>query len=451
MQYWKPEAADEFAGDMMPFWDGAKFHLFYLLDRNHHAEQGGLGGHQWAHASTSDLVHWEHHPLAVPLGAPGEADGHGICTGSIFEHDGVFHAFYATRLKAGGGAVSEVLCRAASRDLIHFDKFSGNPLFGAPPGYDPENFRDPFVFRHAESGLFHLLVTASRDGRGVLAHFTSANLNDWRLQDPFLTGGDGHAPECPELFLWNGWWYLVYSRNGQMEYSVSHDPLGPWQAAARGTIEPSTLRVPRTAAVAGGRRLAVGFLPWRQEDRDAGDYVYAGNAVFRELLQDADGTLRTRLVPEMMPATGLARVEGDFPVEPGTSPVTVRLADIPTDGVLSLRVVPTSGAGGFGLLLCADERLETGYRLSFLPQERRVILRSWPETGGDSRAVLSDIEGLDRPLDILVCLYGSVIDVCLNGRHTLVERGFDHRGTYLGFFAAGGSVRVEDLRVVPSV
>ena len=72
MQYWKPEAADEFAGDMMPYWDGHRFHLFYLLDRGHHAEQDGLGGHQWAHASTSDLVNWEHHPLARPHRGAGE-------------------------------------------------------------------------------------------------------------------------------------------------------------------------------------------------------------------------------------------------------------------------------------------------------------------------------------------------------------------------------------------
>ena len=42
MQYWKPDADNEFAGDMMPYWDGETFHLFYLLDRDHHAEQAGL-------------------------------------------------------------------------------------------------------------------------------------------------------------------------------------------------------------------------------------------------------------------------------------------------------------------------------------------------------------------------------------------------------------------------
>ena len=155
-----------------------------------------------------------------------------------------------------------------------------------------------------------MLVTASRDGRGVLAHYVSDDLNDWRLQDPFLTGSDGHAPECPEYFFWNGWWYLVYSHNAQMEYKISRDPLGPWVSASRETIEPPTLAVPRTAEFTGGRRIAVGFLPWRKDDCDAGHNVYAGNAVFREVLQDSDGTLFTRFVPEMMPRTGPPVIDG---------------------------------------------------------------------------------------------------------------------------------------------
>lgn len=234
MQYWKPERDDEFAGDMMPFWDGARFHLFYLLDRGHHAEQGGLGGHQWAHGATSDLIHWQHHPLAVPLGAPGSVDQNGICTGSIFEHEGVYHAFYATRLKRADGSVYEALCRAESADLVHFDKAAENPLFGAPPGLDPRNHRDPFVFRHPQTGQFHLLATASlvpdgRGERGVLAHYTSQNLDQWQYQGPFLALDDTPCPECPEHFFWNGWWYLIYSQFAQMQYRVSRDPLGPWE------------------------------------------------------------------------------------------------------------------------------------------------------------------------------------------------------------------------------
>lgn len=433
MQYWKPEAENEFAGDMMPFWDGTRFHLFYLLDRDHHTEQGGLGGHQWAHAASQDLRQWEHFPLALPIGAPGSADQHGICTGSIFEYSGVYHAFYATRVKAEGGTVSEMGCRAESRDLIRFEKSADNPLFGAPSGYDPGAFRDPFVFQDAETGLFHLLVTASRDGRGVLAHLTSSDLKHWQLQEPFLVGRDEHPPECPEIFQWNGWWYLVYSHNAQMEYKVCRSPLGPWQDLPYKTLEPPTLRVPRTAAFTGNRRLEVGFLPWRENSRDDGNYVYAGTVVFRELAQDPDGTLSTCFVPEMMP-----------PAEPAIVRQSTGglLTDVPTDCTLSCRLVPNNGAAEYGLLLRASEQLKSGYRLCFLPAEGRVTLTGWPKPAGEQLAALANVENLDQPIDLVICLRGSIIDVSLNGRWTLVERGFDHRGTRLEMFGVGGPVEV---------
>ena len=433
MQYWKPDAANEFAGDMMPFWDGARFHLFYLRDRDHHAEQGGLGGHQWAHASTGDLVHWQHHPLAVPIGVPGSVDQHGICTGSIFEHGGVYHAFYATRLKRPDGSVYESLCRAEGTDLVHFDKSAQNPLFGAPPGLDPRNFRDPFVFQHPQTGQFHLLVTASRilEGgveQGVLAHYTSDDLDQWQYEGPFLEVSGHHAPECPEHFFWNGWWYLLYSQGAQLQYWISRDPLGPWQRAQCETIEGPNLAVPRTAAFHNGRRLAVGFLSWRRDSRDEGDYMYAGSAVFRELMQDADGTLSTRFVSELLPRTG----------------PPVDRPQLPVDAVITCRLVSESEGSEYGLLLRADERGETGYRLCIDPREKQVTLQAWPERG-HFRAAILDSDGLNQPVDLVICMKDSVIDVCLNERHTLVERCFDHRGTNLHSFAA----EIENLTVAP--
>jgi putative SOS response-associated peptidase YedK len=48
MQYFKPEAQHEFAGDAMPYFHNGRFHVFWLLDKNHHQERGGMGAHQWA-------------------------------------------------------------------------------------------------------------------------------------------------------------------------------------------------------------------------------------------------------------------------------------------------------------------------------------------------------------------------------------------------------------------
>lgn len=443
MQYWKPSAPDQFVGDMMPFWDGHRFHLFYLLDRDHHEEQNGLGGHQWAHASSLDLVSWQHHPLALPIGEAGSVDQHGICTGSIFQASSTYRAFYATRIRDADGAVSEAICQASSGDLIHFTKSPSNPMFGAPQGLDPRAHRDPHVLLDTQGG-FHMLVTASLAGpdeRGVLAHYVSGDGESWSYHGPFLSI-EGPTPECPEHFEWNGWYYLVYSQHAQLQYWISRGPLGPWQRARRNTIEGSSLAVPRTADF-NGRRIAVGFLPWRQDSHDAGGWAYAGNAIFRELTQDEDGTLSTRFVPEMMPATSSSRQENTISLEADQS---AQVSDVPLSCTLSLRMVPGPSAREFGLLLRAGQGAESGYRLSFEPGQNRVVLQRWPNEL-NVRAEAREVEGLEQAVDVTVCMEGSIIDVCINQRRTLVARCFDYQGTTLGLFAQGGEVRFEGLSI----
>ena len=56
MQYFKP-AGDFFVGDCRPFWHDGVFHLYWLLDEQHHQTLGGLGrrSDRWddpAHTST---------------------------------------------------------------------------------------------------------------------------------------------------------------------------------------------------------------------------------------------------------------------------------------------------------------------------------------------------------------------------------------------------------------
>ena len=47
-----------------------------------------------------------------------------------------------------------------------------------------------------------------------MAHYTSDDLNEWQYQGPFLPLDKDPTPESPEVFEWNGWWYLVYSQGG---------------------------------------------------------------------------------------------------------------------------------------------------------------------------------------------------------------------------------------------
>ena len=129
MQYFKPEGA-LFVGDCMPFVHEGVFHLFYLLDENHHQGRNGVGGHQCAHASTTDLLHWQHHPLA--LSNEEECEG-SICPGSVFWHAGAFHAFYATRKPDW----SQHLSHASSADGVTFVKTRPLTVLPVPSEYDP--------------------------------------------------------------------------------------------------------------------------------------------------------------------------------------------------------------------------------------------------------------------------------------------------------------------------
>lgn len=240
MLYFKPDG-DFFAGDCMPFFHDGIFHLYYLLDENHHKALNGLGGHQWAHASTIDLIHWQHHPLALAIDEEFEKS---ICTGSIFYHEGTYYAFYATRLANW----HQHLAWATSSDAIHFQKQQPNPLASPPAAYSPLHFRDPRPFQDPETGLFHLLVTAmlaepELAGRGgCLAHLTSPDLENWTLQKPFLIPGYGDAPECPDYFFWNGWYYLIFSNALTARYRMADSPLGPWLRPPVDTLDGSLSR-----------------------------------------------------------------------------------------------------------------------------------------------------------------------------------------------------------------
>ncbi len=294
-QYWRPRGFDVNVGDCMPFFDesSGQFHLFYLFDRRHGASMWGCGAHQWAHATTTDLVHWEHHPLALAI--DGDLTG-SICTGSVFSHAGIFYAFYAVRM---ADRTPAPLCVATSRDGVHFVK--APPLMRLAAPYDSQASRDPVVFRDAATGLFHMLATTAladpaQPGAwtGCLAWFVSRDLEHWEQREPFYVPGGADHPECPDYFEWNGWYYLLFSLQGIARYRMSRQPFGPWQQPPVDTLDGPKMRVMKTAAFHGNRRIGAVFVA------DTAD-GYAGAVVFRELVQHPDGTLTTQWPVEMAP------------------------------------------------------------------------------------------------------------------------------------------------------
>ena len=93
MQYYQPPPPN-FVGDCMPSSTTARSTCTTSWTRTITTAAAGSAGTSGAvhHARPRD---WTHHGLVIPMDRPGEGS---ICTGSVFFHEGVFHAFYATRM-----------------------------------------------------------------------------------------------------------------------------------------------------------------------------------------------------------------------------------------------------------------------------------------------------------------------------------------------------------------
>lgn len=449
LQYWRPEGHNTGVGDCMPFWHDGKFDLFYLFDRRRHKSKHGLGAHQWAHASSSDLVHWDHHEMAIPITEQWEGS---ICTGSPFFHDGIYYAFYSARMSDHSDAMLSV---STSEDGVHFHKTP--PLTSLQAPYDGPSARDPVVFAD-ETGLFHMLVTTSlkdclvKQRGGCLAHLTSSDLWHWVQQPPFIVPGYTDQPECADYFFWNGWYYLVFSNNGIARYRMSRNFNGPWAKPINDMLNCPNVTVPKTAEFIGGRRISTGFLH--------DDYQYASCTVFREIIQNKDGTLGSCFVPEMLPLSN----ECSFEVIPLTEGIDTRdhdvsihslqgfsaaaMIDLPRNKRITLYIVP--GGGVFGLCMKSDTGYGCGTELRFDPSRQKVGFRRCNESSieENSHDSIWHVEGLDHRFMLDIIIKDEFIDVCIDSRRTLITKSKNNDTSVVCLFADCGSASFKDIRIM---
>lgn len=407
-QYWAPELGRHNVGDCMPFADGDVYHLFYLKDRRQHKSKWGKGAHQFAHISTRDMVHWEEHPVAVEITHQWEGS---ICTGSIFKKDGCYYAFYAVRMTDGSSAR---ISWARSTDCIHFEK--SEKYFTLTEPYETTSVRDPEVFAGAD-GRYHMLVTTTwqdvKERGGCLAHLVSDDLENWEQKEPFVIPGFTDQPECTDYFEWNGWYYLIFSNYGTARYQYSRQPFGPWIYPENEIIDGLLYRVPKTADFH-GRRIAAGFLCINT----AGE-SYAGNLVLRELCQNADGTLGTCQVKEVLPAMGKAYEKLLVDACKGG----YQRAVFSEKGKhIKVRIRREGTAGNYGLVLRTGEK--TAYEIRFDPVYRRMGI--YPEHSClyyyPTKRMLAGLSGLEDGVSLELVIHEDIWDVCINGCRTLVCR-----------------------------
>lgn len=181
----------------MVYFDG-EYHLFY----QHHPDSSVWGPMHWGHAVSRDLVHWEHHPIALFPDHNGTIfSGSAVVdwndTSGFFDGKTGLVAIYTQTETIPGSVLSK------QRQSIAYSKDKGRtwiPYEGNPVLADEQfpDFRDPKVFWHRETERW-IMVLAAGD-RLFLYH--SADLKAWTFASEFGAQEGSHDGvwECPDLF-----------------------------------------------------------------------------------------------------------------------------------------------------------------------------------------------------------------------------------------------------------
>jgi sucrose-6-phosphate hydrolase SacC (GH32 family) len=172
-----------------------KYHLFYQ-----HNPSGILWGNMsWGHSVSSDLLQWEHLPVAI-----GCTDTTGIFSGSAvvdFTNSSGFGSIENPALVAiytvhqnDESNQSQHIAYSVD-DGLTWTKYADNPVLDL----GMKDFRDPKVSWVESTQSW--LMTIAKPHEYKIAFFTSKDLKSWQhLSDFGPLGATGGIWECPDLF-----------------------------------------------------------------------------------------------------------------------------------------------------------------------------------------------------------------------------------------------------------
>lgn len=181
----------------LAFFDG-KYHLFF----QHNPYGTCWATMHWGHATSSDLLNWTEHEIALYPKPSGDSPYSGC---AVIDHNNVsgFAKNGETPMLLFFTSTARGECIAYSLDGGKtIQEYERNPII-------PHHGRDPKVIFHEESSRWILVCY---DEMNYIAFYSSTNLLDWRFESRI------HGfYECPDFYKLDGKWILT-AANGT--YSI---------------------------------------------------------------------------------------------------------------------------------------------------------------------------------------------------------------------------------------
>ena len=184
----------------MVYYQG-EYHLFY----QYYPDSTVWGPMHWGHAVSTDLVHWEHLPIALYPDSIGyifsgsavvdwkNTTGFGTSDSPPLVAVFTYHNMELEK-KGRNEAENQGIAYSTDRGRTWI-KYKGNPVL-LNPGI--KDFRDPKVFWNESTRQWNLILSAHNQ----IKLYSSPNLKDWEYESSFGADAGAHGGiwECPDLF-----------------------------------------------------------------------------------------------------------------------------------------------------------------------------------------------------------------------------------------------------------
>jgi beta-fructofuranosidase len=409
-----------------PIFYQGRYHMFFQYNPN-----GAFwGSMHWAHATSPDMIHWQHEPIALAPDPEGY-DRDGVFSGSVvlngatptLIYSGVLPAASPSEITLNDGQHTwrEVQCMATSTDAdLRSWKKLPEPIIARPPQHLAiTGFRDPSVWREGKEWLL-TLGSGIRGKGGAILLYQSHDLVHWTYRHPLIEGhgngkisvnpvDNGEMWECPDFFPLGDRHVLLISTMGKVRWKTGRYRDRRFTSEKEGIVDFGAYYAAKTMVDEHGNRILWGWIP---ETRPEAEYRAAGwagvMALPRVLSLGSDGGLRMTTAPALESLrTHPTQVPAGAEHDRGTALAGIRIRDLAGEIVARFRA-----QRAFWLKL-RSEKNETFAEIAYDPARKESELRV-----NETSSALATSE----PITLHLFLDGSVLEVFANEQVALTAR-----------------------------
>ncbi len=421
------------------FWKG-RYHLFYIFQDKR--------GHNWGHVSSTDLVHWRHHPTGLVAG---------MFSGNCFiNKDGRPTMCYH---QVGQGNAMAV---AVDDELNEWEKLSSNPITPKTEPGDPwhDKYRSWDPYGWLENGTYYAIFGGERPGI----------VKSDRLEGPWNYVGDllantvdgvsiSEDVSCADFFpIGNQRMLLCISHRLGCRYY-----LGQWKDEQfhptfheKMSWVDNSFFAPESLLDDKGRRIMWAWIFDGPAFATRSDFGWSGTmSLPRVLSLGEDGLLRMSPPEELALLRYNSQQRSDLVVAADT--------ELPCEGIRGNSIelcleISAKDARQYGVkVCCSPDGAEQTLVYYDATEEKLTVDTSKSSLTEGAKSVEAGPLKLpaDEPLKLRIFVDKSVIEVFANDRQAVMRRIYPSRADSLDvkLFANGGEARVKNLEaweVMPS-